>query len=980
MRHSGYVDYPKRLQRRRAWGRKRAALSIAALTLGVLLGACVGSPAVAQTVRLFDGQGGLSASAVQAFAQDRDGFLYIGGHAGLYVSSGGEFTRVDVGDHGNLTDVSALAASEASDQLMVVAHDGVWLRADGAFRHVPLPVSGRRMRVAAFAHDFIVMDERGALWRVRSRKNEDPLVERFALTAPGNSTLIDDVALDASALGSLAVQADTLWMGCGGGALCRVRNGALVVFGKQQGVPSETWNALTAAPDGGVTARGATHLLRIGVKGDVHAEPLPSRSGNVGNFRPSFVVEMQGGSVVTSVGETLMVRSPDGAWREMDSLPGYGRRDVTAAFVDRENGLWLAGAERGVMRVAGFPFWKSVSPQGEHAPSHVSIVHREGGNAVWLATSNGLFRYTIAEGGDLTTPLAHYDIDVKSMVRSTDGALWIVEKSGTLLRLDVLTGRVQRLASLSSLTGALDVDSAGRLWVGTMTGLVRLDDPVHPPARLPRPLSLRDRRVNALSLDQFGRLLVLTDTVLFRQKAAEDVFDPQIDVEEQGIGAGRLMAVSTNNDVWIAGERGGVRKVTLPEEGEATVTGADGVHGQGLVQALFRDSRGWIWMGGLQGLDILSPSGWTHLDTSSGLTSNAILPGAISEDDDGTMWFGTEGGLSRLTDPAHLPALPQLHTRITSARLGSVDLLSRPMDEAEGHQELRLEYVAPTFVGHGSLRYHYHLMPLDEDEHETSAMFVTWPDMKGKQISFDVQAVDVLYGRSATAASFHAAQTKGASFTTRMIVWGFCSVLVLVVGGMITFRAVAAARRRHIEQAVRGRTRFMEEMQAQLRQQSRVDVLTGLLNRRAVCDELESLMNSIGPDDLMAVALIDIDHFKAINDTLGHQGGDFVLEQYGHRLRQGSGVGAVPGRYGGEELIVVFTSIPSVQALTTQVGRLHELLREPLVYEGHEIVVTCSIGLAVRIPGDTPGRIVGRADRALYRGKRNGRNCVVMAD
>ncbi len=117
-----------------------------------------------------------------------------------------------------------------------------------------------------------------------------------------------------------------------------------------------------------------------------------------------------------------------------------------------------------------------------------------------------------------------------------------------------------------------------------------------------------------------------------------------------------------------------------------------------------------------------------------------------------------------------------------------------------------------------------------------------------------------------------------------------------------------------------------------------------------------------------------------INDTLGHQGGDYVLEQYGQCLRKFAGSTAICGRYGGEELIVVFMSVSSTEKLLAHVTKLHERLRNPMIYGVSEVVATCSIGLAVILPGDTTSTLIGRADRALYRGKKRGRNCIVVAD
>nr|WP_242011279.1 GGDEF domain-containing protein [Acetobacter fallax] len=436
-----------------------------------------------------------------------------------------------------------------------------------------------------------------------------------------------------------------------------------------------------------------------------------------------------------------------------------------------------------------------------------------------------------------------------------------------------------------------------------------------------------------------------------------------------------------SNEVWVAGIRGGLRKIELREEGSAILSSfSRNAPYIEVVTSLFRDTRGWIWIGSSRGLNVLTSSGWRHFDVNSGLISNHIIYGAINEDDDGSLWFGTDSGMSHLTAEHIFPALPELHTCITSAYINSVNLLGNPRIWSDGERNLSVNFVAPTFVGSNDLNYRYILENVDTAPHTENETFANYSNVQGQQISFDVQAIDFINARSANHAHLAAHMGSGLGRSSRfLIAFVSCGFLFFLISGG-SYRRYVMVRQKNIDRAVRDRTRVMEEIQAQLRQQSRVDGLTGLLNRRTALDELSYLISSLAPGELIAVSLIDIDHFKLINDTFGHQAGDFVLEQYGLRLRQTSGPGVMAGRYGGEELIIIYPIVRKIQSVIEEANTLHRVLCMPIRVEESIVVATCSIGLAIISPGDTPESLIGRADRALYKGKRGGRNCLIIAD
>ncbi|EJN29710.1 diguanylate cyclase [Pseudomonas sp. GM80] len=159
---------------------------------------------------------------------------------------------------------------------------------------------------------------------------------------------------------------------------------------------------------------------------------------------------------------------------------------------------------------------------------------------------------------------------------------------------------------------------------------------------------------------------------------------------------------------------------------------------------------------------------------------------------------------------------------------------------------------------------------------------------------------------------------------------------------------------------------------------SRTDSLTGLLNHGAWKDQLEiAFQRCKRQKQGAAIALIDIDHFKAINDTYGHVAGDIVLRQLSKLLKQNLRATDIAGRYGGDEFCVILPELPLFNA-----AQAMEALRERFITLGYEqnpaLKVSLSIGLAAWDPSHVDAtRWLNDADQALYEAKANGRNRVI---
>jgi diguanylate cyclase (GGDEF)-like protein/PAS domain S-box-containing protein len=160
------------------------------------------------------------------------------------------------------------------------------------------------------------------------------------------------------------------------------------------------------------------------------------------------------------------------------------------------------------------------------------------------------------------------------------------------------------------------------------------------------------------------------------------------------------------------------------------------------------------------------------------------------------------------------------------------------------------------------------------------------------------------------------------------------------------------------------------------------DMLTGLLNRRALLGRLEEWMQHVERyGGKFSVMMLDLDHFKRVNDTYGHQVGDHVLARTAEVLQRGLRQTDFVGRYGGEEFLVVMPHTTSAGARVVA-ERVRTLMQRTRIENspGKSFTVTVSLGISARRQGDTIDSLVGRADEALYIAKANGRNRVQLLE
>ncbi|MDK2756896.1 MAG: diguanylate cyclase [Blastomonas fulva] len=197
------------------------------------------------------------------------------------------------------------------------------------------------------------------------------------------------------------------------------------------------------------------------------------------------------------------------------------------------------------------------------------------------------------------------------------------------------------------------------------------------------------------------------------------------------------------------------------------------------------------------------------------------------------------------------------------------------------------------------------------------------------------------------------------------------------------FETMASAiRQSHslLEERVAERTAALNQANDKLRLLSEIDPLTGIANRRKILAELDDRLTRVRAGSAMAVLVVDVDNFKAINDRHGHVAGDDALRVLAQLMQSLLRPGDALGRMGGEEFVIILDRARPVIA-----DAIAERIRAAIARNSFEVhgnlalSITVSIGVANWHPGDTARALYARADGALYQAKTAGRNCAITS-
>ena len=421
--------------------------------------------------------------------------------------------------------------------------------------------------------------------------------------------------------------------------------------------------------------------------------------------------------------------------------------------------------------------------------------------------------------------------------------------------------------------------------------------------------------------------------------------------------------------LWIAGAGGGLYRLHL--DGDRIVSSTrfqpPDVISNSIVSLLV-DSRGWLWAGTDNGVSVFNGQRWVSATTDEGLIWDDLDQGGLLEDADGSMWIGTSQGLSHLLDPTQLFIRENLKPVITSVTVGETAFRERAVRYTQ--EPFVIQFGSLDFRADGVIRFRYRLEGVDKGWADSASGYARYPSAPPGHHRFDLIAYDPLTHQVSAPVSVLLRVRKPWWLWWPPLVLYALAALGSVYGGLrLRFRYLLR-QRRTLQREVELRTAEIREAQA-------TDSLTGLLTRGEIQTRLVAALAQAGRFSQIAIGLLDIDHFKRINDRFGHLTGDEILKEMGRRLKLALKPGEYAGRYGGEEILIVLETeqVPEVN----RIGILNiAACGEPFQVDGEVIEVTCSIGVAHEHARDDWKSLIGRADKALYQAKAEGRDRIIV--
>jgi diguanylate cyclase (GGDEF)-like protein len=917
---------------------------------------------------------GLNNLAVRRIFQDRVGFIWVSTENGIFRYDGDRFEPFAAEQGIPLN--SGVAFGDAPDgSLLAGGSIGLYRLSGNRFEKLAVDFHtvswAEGIQSDGKGHTFLGTDT--GLVELYLHPGEDSFgIRRFPQPA-GTS---------GSAAAGILVDGDVLWYGCGR-QLCRMDAHGTRVFGRECGLPDREVQVIEKDHEGNlwVRARNAGIFERPAGKGKFQRPGLPFPPEDIGGVP---AVDSEGRILLTSpIG--LLIGDQSG-WQKVDRSVGL-RGTVYAVFEDRQHSLWIGLAGRGLAQWVGYREWESYSTQSGLASDLVyEILPRDDGSLL-MGTEAGLFRGERRSFGMSFKSVSGVGgFPVHSVQRAPNGDIWIGTETRGAARIDRRSGKAEWFGERQGLIGkaayTLRFDREHRLWAATEAGLFTAKPPYRKFSRI---TALPSTRMWAVAEGTDGAIWAGGAGGLYEFAAGGwrklTRADGLSNTEVLSLGAG------PNGAVWV-GYRfgGGIDRVVPKDGGVAIAKGVQRSGSDGLIYFLDYDRAGQLWAGTERGVDVWDGARWSHYDMNDGLAWDDCDLNAFAEGPDGSIWIGTSGGLSRFKPIRRRAVDAPLTVVFTRLANGSADVsgLRNPSFGSHGNS-LIARYSALNASNANQVTFRYRLGGATQNWTETTQRELQFANLAPGEYRLEVDA------RTADGEwSGNSAQYAFRILTPWYLRWWFVSLYVLaalsLVVGVLIFRFLGALRReRELREEVAKRTADLKSANEKLSLLSSTDPLTGLANRRVFDQTLDLECARVQRiNSVTSLLSIDADHFKALNDTAGHQRGDEALIAVSAELarlcRRKLDLAA---RCGGEEfaMILPFTKSADAERIAESVRQAIFDLKIPHSASPVAPYLTVSVGVATATGEwcSTRESLLAAADRALYAAKKGGRNQVCVA-
>ena len=695
---------------------------------------------------------------------------------------------------------------------------------------------------------------------------------------------------------------------------------------------------------------------------------------------------------------------------------------VNALYLGTPGIMW-AGTRRGISFVDTLP--KSVftiigGPNRAIRDTNVySVLGREDGT-VWMATSHAgidildAVGHRIAEvpagtgNPDATLP----DGALSGLVEGGDGSVLLASQRG-LYRVSFENEgenkrthpsfQVKRLpiGTEASRDVTRILPDEGKLWIGSLNGLWVYDPATAKPATRPEmQWPLTDQRVTVLMKGEGNSIWIGTQNGLNRLDRSTHQLETILPdaSDSMALGGGYISSLLRDRQgrLWVGTFSGGIdvldhRDAQGRPRFRRIIDGLPDVN----IDQLLEAADGKIWASTDGGLVVIDPQTFEmqvmHRADGAALPAYWNNSGAVISS--GELVFGGIGGVTVVRPQLVKPWAYQPPVVVTSGRIGEYDIHpSRfnsgmevyPIWIPSDHNNLTVEFTSLDYTAPEMNRYEYKLDGFDKDWIPANAMqrLARYTNLPPGDYLLELR------GSNRDGIWAPARQIRVKVLPAWFQTWWFKFVsalagLLLLYGVFLLATAYLRRQQRELERQVALRTAELEQMtvelkdsQLKLEHMAYTDALTGLPNRRMFNEHLKRLMAlKRRQETSFALLLMDFDDFKEINDTYGHDAGDFVLIEMARRMGELVRESDCLARLGGDEFGLILGQSHDFEGTEMVCSKIIESFVEPAVFQGAALRTAPSIGIAIYpFDGDTQDKLYKAADLALYHAKRRGGN------
>ena len=957
-------------------------------------------------------------SPVLAIAQDDMGFLWVGTEGGV-VRWDGYHYRVYPADRAN----PAGLPDNYIQSLHVDARGTLWIATlsgglsrydrlrDRFVNYRPSPEGLSSVAVRAIADD-----GSGGIWAATNHGldevNADRGVIRHLRHDDGDPASLPDDNIAAV----LRDSKGRLWIGTVGAVVRQDRiDGPLVKLSlpareNQQGV------ATSLAEDAGGTiwigTYGGAYIIRPG-PGNAGPERIPGTE----NDEILSIVESRRGEVwLGTYGHgILIVDEVTFATRRIrhDPLVPQSLDEDTpwALHRDRVGDMWV-GTNRGLSRhdpnqTAILTVFGVVSRSKGLTDGDVESVLPMQNGQLWLGLgSNGIDILDPFEGrvADLRTAVGPSRkpvelSEVTGLMSTGSGEVFFSTRTGLYRKTphDPLPVQIL-LPDTISVRGATLTPETGTLWLATtQDGIWTLSLQEHRQAEpWPGSSKLTDARITVIERGAAHSLWVGTKNGLNHVDPATGAVerintDPSVSTALSAPNVGTLMT-DRDGRLWVGTQGGGISILEGRDSQGHPRFRHLGLE-QGLpnlnVDKILQAPSGTVWVATDNGLAVIDPQRFEirTLGAAEGAAISTYWVDAGAVDGDGTLAFGGAGGLTlvrpeRLARNVYHPPIVVSDVRIGGKPVpwGAFADNAAPasIEIAPDTNSVAVEFAALDYSAPERIHYAYRLEGYDDSwiEADFNHRVAAYTNLPPGSYMLHVRGSnrDGDWTERILSLPVH---VRPAWYQT---IWFKIGELLTVLSAVLIFlrsrTAYLRARQRELERQVADQTAQLRERERQLEQLAYLDPLTGLANRRMLTRRFDLISEQMrGGHGKFALLLIDLDRFKEINDSLGHDAGDALLIEVARRLRAVVRNADDVFRIGGDEFAILCVDLPDDAAVEAVCRRILEKAYAAVPFNGIEMTSSPSIGIA-RFPvdGESLESLFKAADLALYEAKRGGRN------